>query len=585
MYGEDNGSEGPRGTFEIYRAEADSLYKQGEYRKAIESYTLALELTPGEKNCLVCRSRCHLQLGDMQSALTDAEASLEEDKEFHKGIYQKAQAYYYQGDFEMALVFYHRGLKLRPEIQEFRLGIQKAQEAIDNSVGSPETVKLTTEGDLSYFDHLQDDKKIKRKTMTYGRPAAQQTKTVAQRVNIGSEKTIKQLLGELYGDRQYLEKLLKETDPKSEMGKSIATLVNDGLSYLDTRSDFWRQQKPMYARRHDRLMQRRKRESSSNKLAPNDYIIKELERIDQAQVEGRYQEALKRAQKCLSTVQGFSETDVPNKIEVIANLYSCIGNAYLEMGSYDKALESHKTDLSMGQTHDMVEAVSRGLDNIGRVHARKGEFAKAIEVWERKLPMSKSPLESTWLYHEIGRCYLELEQHEEAKTNGQQSESAAIEADDQMWHLQALVLTAQAEVKLGELIAAVATFEKASELAKAQGDKSAETAIKKAIDEINAKIISEGITETDETADKTDEEANNNAETEEPQEVTDTKENVEPDPKPEKQEEPPTEKTEPEPVKEEETKPNTNVDTDNTENVKDNKDTTEETTDEQKETI
>lgn len=27
----------------------------------------------------------------------------------------------------------------------------------------------------------------------------------------GNEKTIKQLLGELYGDRQYLERLLKET--------------------------------------------------------------------------------------------------------------------------------------------------------------------------------------------------------------------------------------------------------------------------------------------------------------------------------------------------------------------------------------
>jgi len=28
----------------------------------------------------------------------------------------------------------------------------------------------------------------------------------------------------------------------------------------------------------------------------------------------------------------------------------------------------------------MLEAVSRGLDNIGRVHARRSEFAKAIEV-------------------------------------------------------------------------------------------------------------------------------------------------------------------------------------------------------------
>ena len=71
------------------------------------------------------------------------------------------------------------------------------------------------------------------------------------------------------------------TDSNSEMGKMISTLVTEGLSYLDTRSDFWRQQKPMYARRHDRVMQRRRREVTSSKLSPNDYIIKELERIDQ----------------------------------------------------------------------------------------------------------------------------------------------------------------------------------------------------------------------------------------------------------------------------------------------------------------
>lgn len=65
------------------------------------------------------------------------------------------------------------------------------------------------------------------------------------------------------------------------MGKMISSLVTEGLSYLDTRSDFWRQQKPMYARRHDRHRQRRRPEASASKFSPNDYIIKELERIDQ----------------------------------------------------------------------------------------------------------------------------------------------------------------------------------------------------------------------------------------------------------------------------------------------------------------
>lgn len=39
------------------------------------------------------------------------------------------------GEFQSALVFYHRGHKLRPYTHMFRLGIQKAEEAIENSVG------------------------------------------------------------------------------------------------------------------------------------------------------------------------------------------------------------------------------------------------------------------------------------------------------------------------------------------------------------------------------------------------------------------------------------------------------------------
>ena len=48
----------------------------------------------------------------------------------------------------MALVYYHRGHLLRPELDEFRLGIQKAREAIDNSIGSKCTVLAYTMNSL-----------------------------------------------------------------------------------------------------------------------------------------------------------------------------------------------------------------------------------------------------------------------------------------------------------------------------------------------------------------------------------------------------------------------------------------------------
>jgi hypothetical protein len=52
-----------------------------------------------------------------------------------QGLLMKAESYYQMMQFEYALMFYHRGNKLRPEVQAFRLGIQKSQEAIENCIG------------------------------------------------------------------------------------------------------------------------------------------------------------------------------------------------------------------------------------------------------------------------------------------------------------------------------------------------------------------------------------------------------------------------------------------------------------------
>lgn len=65
-------------------------------------------------------------------------------------------------------------------------------------------------------------------------------------------------------------------------GLTVEDLIMTGINYLDTRSNFWRQQKPIYARERDRkLMQEkwlrdRKRQPSQTAR----YILKSLEDID-----------------------------------------------------------------------------------------------------------------------------------------------------------------------------------------------------------------------------------------------------------------------------------------------------------------
>ena len=95
----------------------------------------ALDLEPNDNNALIARSKCHLLLGEPQKALQDAENALQfkmKNVSMANAIYCKAEALYYLNDFEMSLVYYYRGMRIRPEYGQFRLGVQKAKDAIQN---------------------------------------------------------------------------------------------------------------------------------------------------------------------------------------------------------------------------------------------------------------------------------------------------------------------------------------------------------------------------------------------------------------------------------------------------------------------
>uniref|UniRef100_A0A8C5STL7 Outer dynein arm-docking complex subunit 4 n=1 Tax=Laticauda laticaudata TaxID=8630 RepID=A0A8C5STL7_LATLA len=311
---------------------------------------VALQLQPGDRNCLVSRSKCYLRLGDTENALKDAEASLTADKEFTKGLYQKAEALYTMGDFEFALVFYHRGHKLRPDLQKFRLGIQKSKEAIENSVGSPSSVRLENRADLCFLSRQAESKKAKQK-LHIKKDVKYLSK---QQAPVRNEKMERQLLGELYVDKAFLEKLLKDEElikSVTKQGVTVGDLLQEGLSYLDTRTDFWQQQKPIYARIRDRKLML-KRWTRDQKRKPSEvarYILKSMEDIDMLLTSGCPERSCQKAEQVLKKIQSWSDDEIPNRSELVGNLYSCIGNAYIEMGNMMAALQSHRLDLDIAK--------------------------------------------------------------------------------------------------------------------------------------------------------------------------------------------------------------------------------------------
>ncbi|XP_039553115.1 outer dynein arm-docking complex subunit 4 isoform X4 [Passer montanus] len=407
-------------SFGSLMTEGTSLSRRGQHDKALGCFNDALKLRAGDKHCLITRSRCFLRLGDTENSLKDAEASLQIDSTFYEGLYQKAAALYAMGDFEFALVFYHRGRRLRPDLHKFQLGINKAEEAIINCIG-----------------------------------------------NLMQSST--------------------------RQGVKVMDLVLGGISYLQQRRDFWQQQRPMYARLHERraLRQRRARDS---KQKPSDIaraIAKDVEDIQLMLARGSAEESCRKAERLLKKIQAWSEDEVPNKNELIGNLHSCIGDAQLAMGQMEAALHSHKMDLDCARQNTLTDAVSRALDNIGHVYARSGKFQQAINTWEEKIPLAQSSLEKAWLFHEIGRCYLELDKAEVAQDYGQKSLQSAEEEGDVEWQLHATVLVAQAQVKLKDYRAAILNFERALEKARLVPSESAQNGIIAALDSVSKSFIAE----------------------------------------------------------------------------------------------
>uniref|UniRef100_A0A182KC91 Outer dynein arm-docking complex subunit 4 n=1 Tax=Anopheles christyi TaxID=43041 RepID=A0A182KC91_9DIPT len=186
----------------------------------------ALEMNNNDQNALVARSRCFLQLGEPGKALQDAETALVLDKNNIRAIYQKAEALYYLGQFEHSLMFFHRGLRLRPELASFRLGVQKTQEAIENTIGN------------------------NTKNQPQKKPPKVEKPKTAKRNQLSREELEKRasrrLLGDLYIDKEYLENLIKHPDlRKADTNtEGVSEYAKDAINFLNNRQEFWRQQKP-----------------------------------------------------------------------------------------------------------------------------------------------------------------------------------------------------------------------------------------------------------------------------------------------------------------------------------------------------
>ncbi|EDQ91789.1 uncharacterized protein MONBRDRAFT_542, partial [Monosiga brevicollis MX1] len=425
-------------------------------------------------NCLCSRSRCYLQLGELDAALTDAEDSLKENPEFNKGLFAKAEALYSKGEFEFALLNFHKGQHLRPDMAQFRLGVQKAREAIETAIGDTRRCQLSSEGDLTlYHDFVAEqeaariarNKRGGKKVATMAAPSRRRPD--AHRARSGKKPTsnVKQLLGELYTDREYLENLLADPSLKLGEGTSVKSLAKNGIQYLDKRTEFWRQQKPMYVRKSEQRELRSTKSNTTQRMAtaPSvDRVARLIEQAENLNDKGNFDTGLEKAEQAKAGVAGVISAD---KDLFVARVHNALGTALFATSKIDQAHDEFSQAVDVARNLKDPELLARSLSNLAKSHAAKGNFDAAVTCWSEAQPNITDRVEQSWLQHEMGRAHLEMGKADEALECGLAAERAANETGDQDWQLHSWILCAQANVALGGHQSALSYYEQAAQLA------------------------------------------------------------------------------------------------------------------------
>lgn len=362
----------PQSTFTSYMDEGFIHFRGGHYRKALFCYDRALDMKPGNKSALVARSQCHLKLGDAASALQDAQASFSETGVYIRGLFQFAEALFNLGQFEQALIQYHRGFRARRDKEEFRIGINKSQDAIRRAIGDRQATQIedldkilpkieemqaAAMGNLEHCCVLASENEgdLKRKQLS-NKGKRGLSKARARWVD-------REVLGVLQQDKDYLTKFLKRPDIVGDQQSGSEVLrdnAREALNYLEIREQFWRQQNPMYARKvglnfnNDMVLQYEKQEhermEASRKIkmdAARGAVLKNIQQIEHALKIGRAQDCHLECERALRQMKEISQNLLPQKPEFMTEVLHFKGLALMKLKQYDQAVAAFQEEFNV----------------------------------------------------------------------------------------------------------------------------------------------------------------------------------------------------------------------------------------------
>ncbi|KAK2575620.1 hypothetical protein KPH14_011324 [Odynerus spinipes] len=336
------------------------------------------------------------------------------DRRFAQALHREADESYHKGDYETALVLYHRAANVCP-----RDG--------SHSAAARRTAALIS----SWHDPPKRLRKFLSKTKVESRM------TIALCPEAAAIKAAN---------------VLRESPDFSS--------VNQVLSYFDEHRNLW--SRSPTASNISRL-----RLSQSNAMLTRlkNVASTTLKKLEAAFHAGNVKRSFQYAKELLTVASGVDE---PRRYEVEAHRYLAL--THVMLGRHDRAVDNVARMVYLAKISGQPVLMSRALITLGKVHLSFDHLDAAARAWEHLSQDLKEPILRAWIHHEIGRCYLETGKFVKAFNMASRCLEIAEEIGSKKWILHGKLLRAQTLVKLGRFAEALEELKICARISEEEGD-------------------------------------------------------------------------------------------------------------------
>eukprot|EP01104_Vermistella_antarctica_P008444 TRINITY_DN2108_c1_g1_i1.p1 TRINITY_DN2108_c1_g1~~TRINITY_DN2108_c1_g1_i1.p1 ORF type:complete len:555 (-),score=195.52 TRINITY_DN2108_c1_g1_i1:1320-2984(-) len=127
------------------KTKGNDAFRKGDYPTAVKHYSEAIKRSPEDPVMYSNRAAAYTKLMALPSGLKDCEKALELDPTFVKAYSRKGHIQFFCKEYTKAMNTYQKGLKLDPENQELRTGLQRVYSTMQQQAATGEVDPEVTE--------------------------------------------------------------------------------------------------------------------------------------------------------------------------------------------------------------------------------------------------------------------------------------------------------------------------------------------------------------------------------------------------------------------------------------------------------